>query len=217
MNAGHHSATGHRTDPIAARMSTPKKPDNAEDGPDISAAETEAELLARALADVTPLAVEERVPLRSDRPDRELAQRRRESACEPPLNDLSHDGSLAAVAPIAADARIEFHRPGLQLRQWQHLKQGAIPWQLGLDLHGATRSDALRAVERLIRQAQEEQANCIRVVHGKGYGSGPSTLTLKAELNHWLRRNEQVLAFCSALPADGGAGALYVLLRRRRD
>ncbi|MFZ5699541.1 MAG: Smr/MutS family protein [Pseudomonadota bacterium] len=201
---------------MAARMSIPKKPDNGADDPDISA-ETEAELLARALAGVTPLTVEERILLRIDRPDRDLAQRRRKSASEASLADLSLDGSLAAVTPIAADARIEFHRPGLQLRQWRHLKQGAIPWQLGLDLHGATRSDALRAVERLIRQAQEEQVNCLRVVHGKGYGSGPSTLTLKAELNYWLRRNEQVLAFCSALPADGGAGAMYVLLRRRRD
>ena len=94
-------------------------------------------------------------------------------------------------------------------------RAGGIPWQIGVDLHGSTRQEALRAVERLIRQAQEENANCLRVVHGKGHGS--DGVTIKAELNHWLRRHEQVLAFCSALPADGGAGALYVLLRRRRD
>ena len=125
------------------------------------------------------------------------------------------EGSLAAVTPVAADARLEFHRPGLQLRQWQKLRKGQIPWVLAVDLHGVTRAQALGAVERLIRQAQEEQVNCVRVVHGKGQGS--EGLTIKAELDHWLRRHDQVLAFCSALPADGGAGALYVLLRRSRE
>lgn len=176
---------------------------------------SDAELLARELADVQRLALEERVLPRPERPDRDQLRARRNAATEITDPGGTPEGSLESIAPIAADARIEFYRPGLQLRQWQKLKQGAIPWQLGVDLHGVTRTDALRAVERLIRQAGEEHANCLRIVHGKGYGS--TDITIKSELNHWLRRHEQVLAFCSALPADGGAGALYVLLRRRRD
>jgi len=175
----------------------------------------DAELLARELADVTPLAAEPRVLPAAEKPGREQVLARRQAATEQPDAGGAAQGGLEVIAAVAADARIEFHRTGLQLRQWQKLRQGAIPWQLGVDLHGTTRSDALRAVERLIRQAQEEGVNCLRVVHGKGHGS--DGITIKAELNHWLRRNEQVLAFCSALPADGGAGALYVLLRRRRD
>lgn len=189
-------------------MNKPRPPD---------AEESDEALLARELAGVRPLEREPRVPEPPRRPDREARKRLQQAATTAGEQERMADGSLDAVAPVAADARLEFHRPGLQLRQWQRLKQGAIAWQLAVDLHGATRGEALRAVERLIRQAQEEQANCIRVVHGKGYGSTPGTSTVKAELNHWLRRHDEVLAFCSALPADGGAGALYVLLRRRRD
>lgn len=189
-------------------MNKPRPPD---------ADESDEALLARELAGVRPLEREPRVPKPPGRPDRETRQRLQQAATSAAEQDRVVDGSLDAIAPVAADARLEFHRPGLQLRQWQRLKQGAIPWQIAVDLHGATRGEALRAVDRLIRQAGEEQVNCIRVVHGKGYGSTPGTPTVKAELNHWLRRQDEVLAFCSALPADGGAGALYVLLRRRRD
>ena len=190
------------------------------EGPAAPDQPSEAELLARELADVRPLVADERVPLPVERPGREQARVLRQAATETTATDRTLEGSLQAVAPVAADARIEFHRPGLQLRQWQKLKQGAIPWQLGVDLHGTTRAEALRAVDSLIREAQADDANCIRVVHGKGYGGGGATgetTTIKAELNHWLRRHEQVLAFCSALPGYGGAGALYILLRRRRD
>lgn len=179
------------------------------------AAADDADLLAREMAGVTPLVSEPRVLPPPEKPARDQLIARRQAATEQAEAGGTAYGSLEAIAAVAADARIEFHRTGLQLRQWQKLRQGAITWQLGVDLHGTTRAEALRAVDRLIRQAQEEGVNCLRVVHGKGHGS--DGITIKAELNHWLRRNEQVLAFCSALPADGGAGALYVLLRRRRD
>lgn len=197
----------------------PREPANEKPGirPDGSpdALPDDAELLAREFADVRPLVRDERVPPSRQRLDRETARARQAAASETAAEAAGGlDGSLAHIAPVAADARLEFHRPGLQLRQWQKLRKGQIPWLLAVDLHGVTRGEALRAVERLIRQAQEEQANCIRVVHGKGQGA--DGLTIKADLNHWLRRHDQVLAFCSALPADGGAGALYVLVRRQR-
>lgn len=195
---------------------TPRPPSPSDHAPGTEPA-ADAELLARELAGVKPLAAEPRAPSARERFDRELLERRRSAATTTvTLDTVSVDG-LAAVSPVAADARLEFRRTGLQLRQWQKLRKGQIPWQLGVDLHGITRADALRAVDRLIRQAQEEGVNCIRVVHGKGLGSDPAALTVKAELNHWLQRHNQVLAFCSALAADGGAGALYVLLRRQRE
>lgn len=175
---------------------------------------SDAELLAKELADVRRLEHEARVLRQAEKPDAAQLRIRREAATDAAVSQASLDGSLETISPIAAEARVEFHRDGMQLRQWQNLKQGRIPWQQAVDLHGVTRSEALRAVDQLIRQAQEDQENCLRIVHGKGHGS--DGITIKAELNHWLRRNEQVLAFCSALPADGGAGALYVLLRRKR-
>ncbi len=189
-------------------------PDNNNDNNDNNGSDDA--LLARAYADVKPLATTPREPLKPERPNRELAKLRRARASTAPAADNITLGSLDEVTPTAAEARLEFQRPGLQLRQWQKLRQGKLPCGLGIDLHGLTRADALRATEQMIRRARTENVNCILLVHGKGYGSGATALTLKAEINHWLRRHEQVLAFCSALPADGGAGAMYVLIKRTR-
>jgi DNA-nicking Smr family endonuclease len=56
---------------------------------------------------------------------------------------------------------------------------------------------------------------CVRIVHGKGLRSGPNGPVLKQRVDQWLRRFEAVLAFVSARQADGGTGAVYVLLKKR--
>jgi DNA-nicking Smr family endonuclease len=55
----------------------------------------------------------------------------------------------------------------------------------------------------------------VRIIHGKGNGSRHRGPVLKQKINHWLRQRDEVLAFCSARPMDGGTGAIYVLLRRK--
>lgn len=173
-------------------------------------------LLAHAYTHVTPLKTTARVPMLPAKPNREQVRERRARASEAPATDTITKNSLTAVPATTPEDRLEFQRPGLQIRQWQKLRQGKLPCGLTVDLHGMTRAKALRITEQLITESQAEQVNCIHIIHGKGYGSGSTALTLKAELNHWLREHPQVLAFCSALPADGGAGALYVLLKRAR-
>jgi DNA-nicking Smr family endonuclease len=56
----------------------------------------------------------------------------------------------------------------------------------------------------------------VRIIHGKGHGSHQRKPVLKGKVDHWLRQRRDVLAFCSARQADGGTGAVYVLLRRPR-
>ncbi|MFZ9182955.1 MAG: Smr/MutS family protein, partial [Hylemonella sp.] len=53
---------------------------------------------------------------------------------------------------------------------------------------------------------------CVRVVHGKGHGSPGKTPVLKNRVHSWLVQKKEVLAFVQARPADGGAGALVLLL-----
>ncbi|NNL62412.1 MAG: Smr/MutS family protein [Woeseiaceae bacterium] len=55
---------------------------------------------------------------------------------------------------------------------------------------------------------------CVRVVHGKGLGSGDRGPVLKSAVNRWLRKWDAVLAFVSTRQIDGGTGAIYVLLQR---
>jgi DNA-nicking Smr family endonuclease len=86
-----------------------------------------------------------------------------------------------------------------------------------LDLHGQTRDEAKRAVELFLRDARRSGKRCVVLVHGRGLHSRDQLPVLKEALGTWLgqgRFARHVLAFATARPADGGAGAVYVLLRR---
>ena len=67
-----------------------------------------------------------------------------------------------------------------------------------------------------LRDALKSGWRCVRVVHGKGLGSKDRMPVLKAKVRAWLAQREEVLAFCQARPAEGGSGALIVLLRPTR-
>ncbi len=61
-------------------------------------------------------------------------------------------------------------------------------------------------------QANKQGVRCVRVVHGKGLGSPGKQPVLKTKTQRWLIQKNEVLAFVQAKPAEGGAGALVVLL-----
>jgi DNA-nicking Smr family endonuclease len=64
-----------------------------------------------------------------------------------------------------------------------------------------------------LREAKKRGERCVRVVHGKGLGSPGKTPVLKSRVLSWLMQKNEVLAYVQAKPADGGAGALLVLLQ----
>ena len=76
------------------------------------------------------------------------------------------------------------------------------------------------AVDAFLTRAHRSGHRCVLIIHGRGLNSKDQIPVLKSRVTTWLRRGtwaRWVLAFTSARPCDGGAGALYVLLRRRRD
>jgi DNA-nicking Smr family endonuclease len=108
---------------------------------------------------------------------------------------------------------------GLDPRVLRRLRRGDYAWQAHLDLHGMTSEAARGAVERFLGEAVTAGHRCVLIVHGRGHNSKDQTPVLKERLKVWLARGRAartVLAFTSARPYDGGAGALYVLLRRDR-
>lgn len=125
--------------------------------------------------------------------------------------------SSEAASIVESDEELLFAVPGVQLGRLKRLRQGHIPWEQGLDLHGYTVDQAREELVRFIRDAQRQQAQCVIVVHGKAFSQEGQVALLKSHTNDWLRQMPQVLAFCSAQPRDGGTGAVYVLLRRTRD
>jgi len=110
-----------------------------------------------------------------------------------------------------------FHAvPGIQKRLLLRLKRGQLAMGAELDLHGMTAAAARVAMLGFINDCCEQHIRCVRIIHGKGYGSGNTSPVLKNRVNSWLRQHHDVLAFNSARIEDGGSGALYVLLRSRR-
>ncbi len=125
--------------------------------------------------------------------------------------------SSEAVEIVDSNEELLFAAPGIQLRVLKRLKQGHIPWEEGLDLHGYTVDDARDQLSRFVRAAQNKGMRCVIIVHGKAYSQAGKQPLLKSYVNEWLRRMPGVLAFCSAQSRDGGAGALYVLLKKREN
>jgi DNA-nicking Smr family endonuclease len=99
----------------------------------------------------------------------------------------------------------------------RRLRRGEYAVQGHYDLHGLTKDEAKVAAERFLRDARTAGKRCVVLVHGRGLHSKDQMPVLKEALKRWLstaRFGKHVLAFATARPQDGGAGAVYVLLRR---
>jgi DNA-nicking Smr family endonuclease len=97
------------------------------------------------------------------------------------------------------------------------LRRGDFSIQAHLDLHGMTAAEARQAVERFILNSVIKGLRCVLIIHGRGLNSQDQIPILKERMRSWLKRGRLkhlVLAFATAQPCDGGAGALYVLLRK---
>ncbi len=106
-----------------------------------------------------------------------------------------------------------FRRQRVAGRDWQRLRRGQFSAQDELDLHGASALQAETLLARFLAESIEAGLGCVRVIHGKGGGEGVPVL--KNLVDRILRQRGDVLAFHSAPPAQGGTGALLVLLARR--
>ena len=115
-------------------------------------------------------------------------------------------------AHIDATDGSSHRKNGVQIRVIQKLKRGQFPANDQLDLHHMTTETGHIAIQEFIRNAQGKRPGCVRIIHGKGLRSenGPR---LKIMTRQVLRDHSQVLAFIDCKPADGGTGAVDVLLK----
>lgn len=114
---------------------------------------------------------------------------------------------------LDTDDQLSFRRKGIGRDVVHKLRAGHWTIQRQIDLHGLRTDEARQALGSFIRQSQRQGLRCVRVVHGKGLGSPGRMPVLKGRVHSWLVQKNEVLAFVQARPADGGAGALVVLLR----
>ena len=118
------------------------------------------------------------------------------------------------VEPVSPGQSLLFFLPDLPARTLRKLKKGEFGWQAGLDLHGYSLDEARQELESFIHDAIASRARCVLVVHGKAWGGVCDYPIIKSHVNAWLRELPEVIAFASARPADGGTGAVYVLLKK---
>ena len=117
---------------------------------------------------------------------------------------------------LDADDAMSFRRPGINTDVTRKLRAGEWTIQRQIDLHGLRTDEAREALGAFIREAHKQGLRCVRVVHGKGLGSPCRQPVLKAKVQRWLIQKNETLAFVQAKPAEGGAGALVVLLAPSR-
>ncbi|GGY19151.1 Smr/MutS family protein [Paludibacterium paludis] len=110
------------------------------------------------------------------------------------------------------EADRQFVRGGVNSGILKRLRGNHWPCSGQLDLHGCDRFQAQEVLTVFLHRARR-RGNCVRIIHGKGFGSGGEPV-LKPVVRAWLRHHPDVLAFCEADDSAGGSGALLVLLKR---
>ncbi|MGJ7501071.1 Smr/MutS family protein [Variovorax sp. ZT5P49] len=173
----------------------------------------EKDLFARAIGATEPLRRKAAVPLAPEPPapipvQHQLDEQRvlRES--------LSDEFDVTTLLDV--DDAMSFRRPGIGTDVTARLRKGDWAIQAQVDLHGLRSDEAREALGGFIRNAYKQGLRCVRVVHGKGLGSPGKQPVLKTKTQRWLIQKNEVIAFVQAKPAEGGAGALVVLLAPAR-
>lgn len=108
---------------------------------------------------------------------------------------------------------------GVDKRTAQRMRRGQLPIEGRIDLHGLTQEEAHRALSAFLAGSQNAGRRCVLVVTGKGLRPDGQTGVLRQNVPRWLNapsNRGRVLAFSYAQVKDGGEGALYVLLRRKK-
>lgn len=168
------------------------------------------DLFIKAAGAVQPLTDKRQALLKKEQPKPIPVQRERDEQAVL-VEAISDEFDVSTL--LDADEHMSFRRPGIGPDVTRKLRRGDWAIQREIDLHGMRTDEARGALGQFIRDARKHGIRCVRVVHGKGLGSPGKTPVLKSRVHSWLVQKKEVLAFVQAKPAEGGAGALIVLLQ----
>jgi len=172
--------------------------------------EDDNDLFRKAMRGVAPLKPDNRV-------------RHKAAPRKPPVRRAQNEASMLderfteSMIEEECPDRLYFERAGgAQKSVLKKLRTGKLGVDSTQDLHGLTVEEARLQLADFLEECRQFGYRHVIIVHGKGFRS-QSKPVIKPLVNRWLRQAEEVLAFCSAQPKDGGTGAVYVLLRRTSD
>ena len=174
------------------------------------AAQVDADMFRRSIGDVAPLAPSNKIVSAAPRPQPVARQHLadEQAALQESLSD-----EFSVETLLDTDEALSFSRNGIGPDTLRKLRRGHWVIQSQLDLHGLRTDEAREALVEFLRNVGKRGLRCVRVIHGKGLGSINKEPVLKNKVRNWLVQKDEVIAFCQARAADGGAGALVVLLK----
>ncbi|MEA5098818.1 MAG: Smr/MutS family protein [Burkholderiaceae bacterium] len=172
----------------------------------------EAEIFRRAVGDVTPLTPPNRAEVTAPQPQPVPHQRH---ADEQAALKASMSDEFDVTTLLDIDEALSYTRDGIGADVVRKLRKGHWVIQDEIDLHGMRRDEAREALAEFLREVTRRGLRCVRIIHGKGLGSVNKEPVLKKMVHRWLVQKDEVIAFCQAKAADGGSGALVVLLKGR--
>lgn len=167
------------------------------------------------MADVKPIDSDDVVPVKKAKPT--AAQEARRQAAERQLEDDINYLSMEFVDLVAPEDLVEYRRDGVQHGVFKRLKRGDYGIEASLDLHHHSLRQAREALFDFIQLCHRRGVRSAIVIHGMGRHSKPHPALLKSYVVKWLKQLEPVMAFNSAQRQHGGAGSVYVMLRKNAE
>lgn len=193
---------------MTARKKSGERKDGGTSTPP-SLSEEDTSLFRAAIGDARPLADTGKTLFAPQRP--RPAPQDRFNDRPTPTDGLSDHIPLALSE---TDGEFSFLRPGMALPTLKKLRRGHWNIQAEIDLHGMTSDEARASFSEFLDESKNLGLRCVRIIHGKGFGSRNQEPVLKLKVASWLMQRDDTLAFCQARPIDGGSGATIVLLRK---
>lgn len=177
----------------------------------------DVQLFRRTMKTVTPIKnTRRRVLSLPPVAEAELLRQRREHAVgHEPVRLLQASDHYSPAKVDDDDTR--YLRTGHGPDVIKSLKRSKWPIGASVDLHGNTLEEARERLDRFLQTCVDHQIKCVRVVHGKGYGSKGGEPVLKQTVRRWLTQVAAVIAYVECKEQDGGAGAVQVLLQTPSD
>lgn len=169
-------------------------------------------LLEQAFADVRPINLASHLHTNSQPPPKLVRHQRTKSPKNQPNLDSEHEPETRVINSLPTGHVSWFH-PSLRPQDIKKLRQGNYPGHYELDLHGLTQDNAVKALLSFLNTHRNQGTRLIKVIHGKGYNSQTGPI-LKHCVLEVLTDYPRILGICSALPKDGGTGAVYVLFKK---
>ena len=177
----------------------------------------EAELWAKVVASASPLrdAPQPR-PLPMPSPLAEVPQR---LVLPPLLRPPAGGGSVSIDLGLSTAERLAAKRTAMDRKTFGRMKRGKMAPDARLDLHGMTQARAHEALTGFILLSHQIGRRLVLVITGKGAGPAMGGV-LRQQVPHWLSLpplRPLVLQLAEAHLSHGGAGAIYVYLRRQKQ